>query len=386
MIAKITRGGGFRGTLAYTLAPEHRPDIVGGNMAGPDVSSLAREFAAVRQLRPDVEKPVVHVSLSFDPGRPGRQGDRQLRREELARLAEDYLKRMSYDPDRVQWVAIEHRDRPHQHVHLVISRVRLDGTLVRQEWRDFRRNKDVCQELERDYRLRSVDRTREPLSRAPTRGEDRMLRDRGILSEKLQLKGLIREAAQGRPTMTEFLTRLQTRGVQVRPNMARTEHVSGISYRLEHVAVKGSHLGRAYSWEGLQRTFGVRYNPERDLAAVQRAVRRTQSQGPPLRRRGVVARELGYGLEKIAGAQVPAVLRVAHVARTGTRLRDLMGTPSAATLAAAVARVVPGIDPRLVAIGKLLGQALAGRNRATEPPIEREMPIERAGLDQDRDR
>jgi Relaxase/Mobilisation nuclease domain len=385
VIAKITRGSGFRGTLAYTLAPEHRPDIVGGNMAGQDVSSLAREFAAVRQLRPDVEKPVVHVSLSFDPGRADRQGDRQLRREELGRLAEDYLKRMSYDPHRVQWVAIEHRDRPHQHVHLVVSRVRLDGSLVRQEWRDFRRNKDVCQELERDYGLRSVDRTREPLSRAPTRGEDRMLRDRGILSEKLQLKALIREAAQGSPTMTEFLTRLQTCGVQARPNLARTGHVSGVSYRLEHVAVKGSHLGRAYSWEGLQRTFGVRYDPTRDLRAVQRAARLTQGQ-EPTRRRGLVARELGYGLEKLAGAQLPAVSRGAHVARTGTRLRDLMGTPSAATLAAAAARVVPGLDPRLVAIGKLLGQALAGRDRAQDPPIEREMPISPAGLDQDRDR
>lgn len=91
MIAKITRGAGFRGTLAYTLAPEHKPEIVAGNMSGQDASSLAREFAAVRQLRPDVEKPVVHVSLSFDPGRADRQGDRQLQRQELARLATDYL-------------------------------------------------------------------------------------------------------------------------------------------------------------------------------------------------------------------------------------------------------------------------------------------------------
>jgi hypothetical protein len=154
------------------------------------------------------------------------------------------------------------------------------------------------------------------------------------------------------------------------------------------VAVKGSHLGRAYSWAGLQQTFGVRYDPARDLAAVQRAAHRTQGHDPPVRRRGVIGRELGYALERFAGTQVPAASRVAHVARTGMRLRDLMGTPSPATLAAAAARVVPGVDPRFVAIGKLLGQALTGRDRVrdTEPPIEREMPIERSGTDQDRDR
>lgn len=388
MIAKITRGSGFRGTLAYTLAPEHKPEIVGGTVPGRDVQELNRHFAQVRALRPDVEKPVVHVSLSFDPGRADRAGDRQLQRQELARLAADYLKRMGYDPDRVQWVAIEHRDRPHQHVHLVVSRVRLDGGLVRQEWRDFRRNKDVCQQLERDYGLRSVHRTREPLSRAPTRGEDRMLRDRGILSEKLQLKTLIREAARGRPTMTEFLARLHARGVQVRPNVARSGHVSGISYRLERVAVKGSHLGRAYSWEGLQRTFGVCYDPARDLRAVQRAARLTQGHEPSARRRGVMGKELRYALERVLGVQVPAVSRGAHFARTATGARDLVRKPSPAALAAFGARLTPALDPRVVTLAKILGHVVPKRDRGDDldPPIEREMsiPLLRDERDQER--
>src|SRR5438132_4810272 len=95
--------------------------------------------------------------------------------------------------------------------------------------------------------------------RAPTRGEDRMARDRGLASEKEQLKALIRDAAKDAPTMSEFVRRLQANGVQVRANIARTGHVSGISYRLDRVAVKGSGLGRAYSFAGLRRHQGVRY-------------------------------------------------------------------------------------------------------------------------------
>ena len=72
-----------------------------------------------------------------------------------------------------------------------------------------------------------------------------MLRDRGVLSEKLQLKALIREAAQGSPTMTEFLTRLQTRGVQVRPNLARTNDVAPQLERLASAGVAASQLGSA---------------------------------------------------------------------------------------------------------------------------------------------
>lgn len=376
MIAKITRGAGFRGTLAYTLGPDHEPEIVGGNMAGRDVPSLAREFAAVRQLRCDVEKPVVHVSLSFEPGQAGGEGDRRLGRQELARLAADYLKRMGHDPERVQWVAIEHRDRPHQHVHLVVSRIRLDGSLVRQPWRDFSRNKEVCTQLERDYHLRPVERNLTPLVRTPTRGEDQMLRNRGLLSQKLQLQGIVREAAQGSPTMSELVARLQARGVQVRPNVARTGHVSGVSYRLGPVAVKGSQLGRAYSWEGLQRVFRIRYDPARDLPALERAAHLTQGQEPSARRRGSsLGRQIGYALERAVGAQVPSVAVVARVARTAAAIRDLMGSPSATTLAAAASRTLPGIDPRLGAVAKLLGKARLEESQDIEPPNGPEIPF-----------
>jgi len=85
--------------------------------------------------------------------------------------------------------------------------------------------------------------------------------------------------------MTEFLRRLQAKGVQVRPNVARTGHVSGISYRLDRVAVKGSGLGRAYSFEGLQREQGVRYDRARDLPALEHAARATKGLEPERRRR-----------------------------------------------------------------------------------------------------
>ena len=58
MIAKIVEGKGFSGAAHYVLDPAHRPEIVGGNMAGRTPQDLTREFAVARQQRPDVEKPV----------------------------------------------------------------------------------------------------------------------------------------------------------------------------------------------------------------------------------------------------------------------------------------------------------------------------------------
>jgi hypothetical protein len=286
VIAKITRGGSFRGATRYVLDErhglnrDHQPEIVGGNMAGRTSTELTREFEAVCQQRSDIRKPVEHVALSFA------RHERPLSNEEMARIADEYLARRGHDLDRVQYVVVRHHDKDHQHCHILLNRVRTDRTVVPQQYREYLRSKETCRAIERDFGLRPVRSERQrPGERAPTRAEDRMSRDRGLVSEKEQLKTLIREAAKGRPTMSEFVRRLQDSGVQVRANIASTGHVSGISYRLDRVAVKGSGLGRAYSFEGMQKEQGVRYDRTRDLPALQRATRATEGLEPLRRRR-----------------------------------------------------------------------------------------------------
>jgi hypothetical protein len=85
--------------------------------------------------------------------------------------------------------------------------------------------------------------------------------------------------------MSEFVRRLQAKRVQVRANIARTGHVSGLSYRLDRVAVKGSGLGRAYTFQGVQKEQGVRYERGRDLPALEQAGRATLGREPWRRRR-----------------------------------------------------------------------------------------------------
>jgi hypothetical protein len=286
VIAKITRGASFRGATRYALDerhgldPERQPEIIGGNMAGRTSGELAREFEAVRQQRPDIRQPVEHVSLSFA------RDERALSNDEMARLADEYVRRRGHNFDRVQYVVVRHRDKEHQHCHVLLNRIRTDRTVVPQQYREYLRSAEACRALEREFGLRPVrsERTLKNES-APTRAEDRMARDRGLVSEKEQLKALIRDSSNDAPTMSEFLRRLQAKGVQVRANIARTGHVSGISYRLDRVAVKGSGLGRAFTFQGLQKEHGVRYDRGRDLPALEEAARATLGREPWRRRR-----------------------------------------------------------------------------------------------------
>src|SRR5690554_3334880 len=120
---KIVHGTGFRGVLNYVAerdSPGAEPGrLIGGNVSGTTPRELATEFGAIRQLRPDIEKPVWHQSLRLP------KGDR-LDDDEWARFADDYMERMGFTDRhaRTYWL---HDDAEGQHIHIVACRVSLDG-------------------------------------------------------------------------------------------------------------------------------------------------------------------------------------------------------------------------------------------------------------------
>ena len=91
--------------------------------------------------------------------------------------------------------------------------------------------------------------------------------------EQLQSKisRTIDAAAANQPTLTQFIHRLQSRGINPRVLLTRTGKIQGISFVLEGEEFSGTSLGANYSFKGLQRFFGVDFDLERDapsLAAI----------------------------------------------------------------------------------------------------------------------
>ena len=267
MIGKQTKGRGFRGTLNYVLGKEGA-EIVGGNMLGDSARELAAEFAQSRSLRPNMARAVYHASLSLPPG--DHLGDGAWRD-----VADKYMEGMGFTGS--QYVAVKHVDTPHSHIHIVASRVRLDGTVV-DESHDYRRSEDCIRGLEKEFNLSRALPSREASTRAPTSGELHKGLREGQPSTKLRLQTILNQAVGGRLGMSEFLSKVERHGVEVIPNVAKTGRVTGISFRLDGELMKGSDLGRAYSWQGLQKR-GIAYEQKRDFQAIVDARRRSLETG-----------------------------------------------------------------------------------------------------------
>lgn len=261
MKAKVNRGNGFRGLLDYALGESKAHEIVGGNLAGETSKELAAEFRISRQLRPSAKNPVVQFSLSLPPGE-------DVSAEKWRAITDDFVSMMKLDGH--QFVAIKHNDTDHKHVHLIASRIALDGTLWHGQWEAFRAI-EATQALEIKHGLTitpgldSVDA--ETHKAKPTKQEMEMAIKTGDAPVRQLLQNIVEEASQGSPSVTAFVERLEIAGVTVIPNVATTGKLNGFGFSLDGIAFKGSDLGKSYSWKGLQNR-GITYDQDRESGGL----------------------------------------------------------------------------------------------------------------------
>lgn len=254
MIGKQIKGTNFRGVLNY-LHVKEGARLIGGNMAGKNPRTLAAEFRLGRELNPNLKRAVYHASLSLPK-------TESLDDERWRAIASDYLRGMGFEGS--QYVIYRHSDRSHDHIHLVACRIRItDGSTVSDSW-DYRRSEELIRSLEKQYQLEAVPSSRERETRAPTTGEWRRKERTSQVGVRTRLQTLIDKATQNCPTMPQFIHRLKEQGVDVRVGYTRALQVKGISYSLEGIAFSGTHLGKAYTFPGLQKYRGVSYDMSQD--------------------------------------------------------------------------------------------------------------------------
>lgn len=260
---KISRGNGFGGVLAYAAEGEnHIPghgNLIGGNMAGTNPESLAREFRAVAMQRPDIQKPVWHNSLRLPKGE-------DISSEKWDEIARDYMQKMGWDLEKTQYCVWKHDE---EHIHIIANRVLLNSKVFLGQNENLLSTKMIA-ELEKQYgltitpgvKLDEAGKIIMPEQSKPKKREIEKALRTGVRPPRLVLQELVKDAWAGKPTTVEFMERLEAAGVEVLPNVATTGTMNGFSFRLDGLKFSGSELGTAYKWARLQKE--IQYDKDRD--------------------------------------------------------------------------------------------------------------------------
>ena len=260
MKAKVNRGDGFSGLIAYAFGGENtkRGEIVGGNMAGKNEAALIKEFALVRRLRPDAVRPVWHCSLAMPK-------NEKLSSGAWNSVCDGFVKKMGFS-DFTPYIAVRHSDTDHDHVHIIASRIGIDSKLWLGKW-EARTAIEATQILEKEHGLTVTKglQAERASKKKPSNAEVQIAEKTGDEPPRVRLQRWVDEVVLTRPSALKFAEMLRDRGVTVRANIATTGTMNGFSFSVDGIAFKGSDLGKNYTWSGLQAR-GVSYDQKRDAA------------------------------------------------------------------------------------------------------------------------
>ncbi|EKR4024039.1 relaxase/mobilization nuclease domain-containing protein, partial [Salmonella enterica] len=264
---KIKRGKSFAGVVQYALKPgaHHKSDpiIIGGNMLGDSALELIAEFDSTKHLRQDVAKSVWHNSLRLPNGE-------SLTNEQWSSIADDYMKRMGFSDTHLRCYVL-HDDPAGQHIHLIASRIDLNGGKLYLGRNENLISTRIISELEIAHGLR-VTKTAsshsqvQPKRKRMSRNE-KMLSDRtGVPCPKKSLQQIIDKSLEDKPDLLTFIKRLEEAEVGWTANIASTGKMNGFSFSYRDIAFKASQLGKSYSWANLSNR--LNYDPDH-LEAMQ---------------------------------------------------------------------------------------------------------------------
>ncbi|MFZ6686869.1 relaxase/mobilization nuclease domain-containing protein [Undibacterium sp. SXout11W] len=267
---RISRGSGFLGVLAYVLnreAGKENGRLIGGNLSANSPQDLAKEFGAIRRLRPEIKKPVWHNSLRLPAGE-------KLNDLQWNQIADNYMQAMGFDDSHPR-VYVMHDDKNGQHIHIVASRIDLSGALYLGQNENLKSTK-IIEKLEKKHALvvtKGVDRTREKAmtsmpatKRIKKKEREKSLRT-GVEPPRERLQILIDAALERNPNASQFAQFLTGKGVKVTANIAATGKMNGFSFSLDGVAFSGSKLGDKYKWSSLLKR-GLTFDPAVDVAGL----------------------------------------------------------------------------------------------------------------------
>lgn len=238
MIGKIMTGKSFGGCLLYCLndkiqrhqehVMKNRAEILMFNKCYGDQKELVQQFNDVRRLNPKLSKPVMHVTLSLAPGE-------DLTIDKWMEMVHQCAKDMGVENN--QYIAIQHKDTSHHHVHIEANRVGFDKRTVSVS-NSYKKIAGYCRKMELKYELKQVLSPRLYLSES-----ERLLPRQD--QRKQQLTVHIQQAFKISRNYHEFDRAIKEKGYQIIKGR-------GISFIDEkNVKVKGSELN--YSLRTIER-------------------------------------------------------------------------------------------------------------------------------------
>jgi hypothetical protein len=269
MIINATMGTGFRGTLLYVykdgkdLPEKQKPVVIEKNNVVGSPEQMARQMHEHSQNSRRLQKPVLHLSVSFAP-------EDKLTQEKEIECIKASMQNLGISEEKNQYVIVKHNDSNNTHYHIVTNKLNSDNKSLNTDW-----YKNDCvvtaDKIEQEYNLTRT-QGRKIIYNAQTKSREyvsKEVRTKNIENKqtkkfkekepklceyKTKIQSGIREALADKSVKTkeDFQASLKSRNIQAKISEKNNE-IKGSSFRYDNkLSVKGSDVG--YRWADISQT------------------------------------------------------------------------------------------------------------------------------------
>lgn len=157
MVAKFSHGSSLYGALSYNQEKVNEGLgkvlatnlVIEPNDGAFNVASCMEDFERFMPSHIRTSKPVIHISLNPHP-------DDKLTDEQLAEIGREYMERFGYGGQ--PYMIFKHEDIGREHIHIVSTRVRTDGSII-SDSKNYERSRKITDLLEQKYGLHSKEKS-----------------------------------------------------------------------------------------------------------------------------------------------------------------------------------------------------------------------------------
>ncbi|MBD8347811.1 conjugal transfer protein MobB [Dysgonomonas sp. HGC4] len=151
MIAKFSHGSNLYGALTYNQekVDEGLGKVLATNLVIEpadgtfNTSACMQDFERFMPSHIRTSKPIIHISLNPHP-------DDKLTDNQLADVGREYMERFGYGGQ--PYMIFKHEDIGREHIHIVSTRVRTDGSII-SDSKNYERSRKITDLLEQKYGL-----------------------------------------------------------------------------------------------------------------------------------------------------------------------------------------------------------------------------------------
>lgn len=259
MITRVNKSSHLNSLVDYIYQPSKRPLVVDSTCMDSEKKATLTQLRQSISQRRDVKNPIMHAMISLDK-------QEHLRAEQWEEVTKTYMKQMGFTGCR--YVAVKHHDTDHEHIHILASRIRADGSLVPEAF-DWPKSEKIARRLEHQYNLKAVPNSWEVELRAKPQHEWHMKRRTKQHSARDVIAQALDKSVRDDVDIVGLKAKLGAQNIRMVPKLTRDEQrIVGVYFEHKGVRIAGSKVHKQYGWNRLSERVG--YHPERDLERLKR--------------------------------------------------------------------------------------------------------------------